>query len=538
MEHKFASPARSRSRSGGPATHTILFLSAVLSLVMIAKASAATSLTKSERAVLEGVNSGDGADLGTLPERTISADFLGRLIAGEIPGTKMRHNGIQLRNARIKGSFDISGQDVREPFTCYGCEFTDDVDMSDAHFFHNVSFELSTFHSDINMDHAVADGDVSIRDAQFGGHVDFSAMQVVGSLNAGGAHFKCAPCDPDGQQASFDHIKVGILGEFSNLELNQPFTLEDADVNELSLGRDINLCNSSAQGSANSCMEIRTAPSIDLEEAKIQRELTLLGQKVDNLVASGLDVRGRTILQGLTITNSADLRGAHFQYLILANDVAWPTPSSSNGARTQLDGITISQIEVQDAGNFGPASKDGHGYIAPTDDLYKTLLKLWPDNAGYSARPYQQLQQAFADAGRPDLADLAYESMKDKERASGHLSLVQKCVSWVLSLLVRYGREPIRALYASIGFIVLGWIIFRQRRFVDPKVPEDQEKVFDPFWYSLDLFLPLSTLPDADTWVPKQDDQFRCIYARVHSLLGWILIPIGLAAITGLLSGK
>ena len=537
MEHRFATPPKGWGRAGSPATHTIVCLCAVLSLASIAKASAGTALSKTERAVLDGAKSGDGTDLGALPDQTISADFLGRLVAGEIPGTKMRHNGIQLKNARIAGNFDISGEDVRAPFTCEQCEFTDDVDMSDAHFFHNVSFERAIFDHDVNMDHAVADGDVSIRDAHFDADADFSALQVAGSLYAGGAHFTCAPCDSAGQQASFDHIKVGILAEFSNLELNEPFTLEDADVNELSLGRDIGLCKGSAQSSLNSCTEIRTASSIDLEEAKVQRELTLLGQKVDNLFASGLEVHGRTILQGLTIANNADLRGAHFQYLILANDVAWPTPSSSNGSGTQLDGITISQIEVQDASNFDPASAS-KGYHPPTDDLYKTLLKQWPDNAGYSARPYQQLETAFAAAGRSDLADLAYESMKDKERISGHLSLAQKCGSWVLSLLVRYGREPVRALYASIGFIVLGWLIFRQRKFVDPKKPEDKDKKFNPFWYSLDLFLPLSTLPDADIWAPKQDDRFRSIYARIHSLLGWILIPIGLAAITGLLVVK
>src|SRR6266851_278102 len=267
------------------------------------------------------------------------------------------------------------------------------------------------------MDHAVADGDVDIRDAQFDADVDFSALHVAGSLYAGGAHV-----NSDEQQASFDHIKVGILAEFSNLELNGPLTLENADLNQLRLGRDISLCNSRAENSRRSCGEIRTAPSIDLEEATVHREFTLLGQDVDNLYASGLDVNGRAILQGLVIENSADLRGAHFQYLILANDVSWPNHDSSADSRIQLDGITFSQIEIQDGRNFDDSSP---AYYPTTDDFYKTLLKKWPDNAGYSARPYQQLERAFADAGRPDLADLAYESMKDKERTNGHLSPVQ-----------------------------------------------------------------------------------------------------------------
>jgi hypothetical protein len=173
-----------------------------------------------------------------------------------------------------------------------------------------------------------------------------------------------------------------------------------------------------------------------------------------------------------------------------------------------------------------------------SDDAYVKMVQAWPENAGYSPRPFQQLEKAFADAGRSDLADLTFEYMKDKERESGHLSLAKHAVSWVLSWLIRYGREPYRALYASIMILFVGWLIFRRREFVDPKDPKDKDQPFSPFWYSLDLFLPLSTLPDADIWTPKESDHFRSIYARIHSLLGWILIPIGLATISGLIPGK
>jgi hypothetical protein len=530
MQDGFAFPGGASSGLLKRFCGVLVCLFGLLSLATTGHASGATPLTKTEQAVLEGVNSGDGTDLGALPDGSISGEFLGRLVAGEIPGTKFRHNGIQLRNALIDGSLDISGQDVRVPFTCAHCEFVDDVDMSDVHFFHSVSFERTAFDHDINMDHAVADGDVDLRDAQFDADVDFSALHVAGSLYVGGAHV-----NTEGQQASFDHIKVGILAEFSNLELNGPFTLEDAELNELNLGRDISLCKARAENPGQACAEYRTAPSIDLEEATIQRELSLLGVDVDNLYVSGLDVHGRAILQGLIIENSADLRGAHFQYLILANDVSWPDHTSSPESRIQLDGISFSQIEIQDGRNFDNTSPKQY---PATDDFYKNMLKMWPDNAGYSARPYQQMEKAFAEAGRPDLADLAYESMKDKERTNGHLTVFQGFGSWVLSLLIRYGREPSRALYASVAFIVLGWIIFRHRRYVDPKDPKNADKTFRPFWYSLDLFLPLSTLPDAEIWEPKEDDWARSFYARFHSVLGWVLIPIGLAAITGLLSGK
>jgi hypothetical protein len=52
------------------------------------------------------------------------------------------------------------------------------------------------------------------------------------------------------------------------------------------------------------------------------------------------------------------------------------------------------------------------------------------------------------------------------------------------------------------------------------------------------LFLPLANVPDGDVWEPKDDKLGLQIYARIHSLLGWILVPIGLAAVSGLISAR
>jgi hypothetical protein len=55
------------------------------------------------------------------------------------------------------------------------------------------------------------------------------------------------------------------------------------------------------------------------------------------------------------------------------------------------------------------------------------------------------------------------------------------------------------------------------------------------FWYSLGLFLPFVDLQADKVWKPKADQTFLRNYMRVHILLGWILIPLVLAALTGLI---
>jgi hypothetical protein len=70
---------------------------------------------------------------------------------------------------------------------------------------------------------------------------------------------------------------------------------------------------------------------------------------------------------------------------------------------------------------------------------------------------------------------------------------------------------------------------------MEPQKPEDAPRVYNRFWYSLGLFLPFVDLQADKVWRPKADQTFLRNYMRVHILLGWILIPLVLAALTGLI---
>jgi hypothetical protein len=53
--------------------------------------------------------------------------------------------------------------------------------------------------------------------------------------------------------------------------------------------------------------------------------------------------------------------------------------------------------------------------------------------------------------------------------------------------------------------------------------------------FSLDLFLPIANLQVANLWVPKKDRRFARNYVHIHKILGALLVPIGLAAVTGII---
>lgn len=100
-----------------------------------------------------------------------------------------------------------------------------------------------------------------------------------------------------------------------------------------------------------------------------------------------------------------------------------------------------------------------------------------------------------------------------------------------------YGRKPQVALF-WIGIVVLlGCFVFRKKG-MEPRKPDSIASDHHTPWYSLDAFVPVIELQIADDLVPKQARWFALQYLYVHRFLGWVLtgwllIPIGVAAVTG-----
>ena len=70
---------------------------------------------------------------------------------------------------------------------------------------------------------------------------------------------------------------------------------------------------------------------------------------------------------------------------------------------------------------------------------------------------------------------------------------------------------------------------------MEPRKVDAKPDPYSPFWYSVDLFLPLIKLQDAELWKPRDEARFARFWSRLHTMLGWALIPIALAAWTGML---
>jgi hypothetical protein len=184
---------------------------------------------------------------------------------------------------------------------------------------------------------------------------------------------------------------------------------------------------------------------------------------------------------------------------------------------------------------------------------HELLLRL-AEKADYSADVYGALEQFFARQGYGADANKAFIADKRRQRAgylhapvwSGNLlarigsllTCLEGLLAWLGSVLldglVGYGRRPWLAMIPCAFFVGFGCVLFSSDK-MELQKPDDAPRVYSSFWYSLGLFLPFVDLQADRVWKPKQNQTFLRNYMRVHILLGWILIPLVLAALTGLI---
>jgi len=222
-----------------------------------------------------------------------------------------------------------------------------------------------------------------------------------------------------------------------------------------------------------------------------------------------MKVAGYTFFDG-TFQGPVDLSQANFGSLDVSH-AAWP--------KVRMQGMSYDYISAAQA----------------EPDSHKKLLAVVNQSA-YSGDVYRRLEEFFARQGYRADADQAFIAGKHRERHEyfrsgdwpGWLG------SWMLYLLVGYGRRPWQAAIPCAILVALGCVLFSPKK-MEPRNPEETPRLYSRFWYSLGLFLPFVDLQADKIWKPKADQTFLRSYMRVHILLGWILIPIVLAALTGLI---
>ncbi|MEO7676110.1 MAG: hypothetical protein ABIV39_05020, partial [Verrucomicrobiota bacterium] len=154
--------------------------------------------------------------------------------------------------------------------------------------------------------------------------------------------------------------------------------------------------------------------------------------------------------------------------------------------------------------------------------------------SAYSADIFARLDDYYRKLGYPRQANAFFREQKKRERAEV-LSGPSWAWSFFLEQFVGYGRSPERAIFWSVAIIGIGCVMFQPNR-MEPQKSDYAGRKYSPFWYSVDVYLPIIKLHDAEIWKPKEGCVMTQIWRRIHTILGWALIPIAIAVWTGMLA--
>jgi len=438
------------------------------------------TLTVAEKFVLAQVRAGKPADLqAQFPEETnrvLRAAFLEAVLTQD--GTNVHRYGFSIAHAVIPEAFDLRNAEIHHETTLTECRFAGEVNFSKSVFENGLSLAGSSFERAANFCCIKVDRLAVFDGTRFAADVNASMMAINGVFTALNAQFNSSTGTVD-----FTDLKTCGDASFANATFAGPTSFRSAHIPE----------NLRFDGSHFTNRGVL----IDFEEIKVDASATFVG---------------------CTFAGYISFKDAQFMALDFSK-VAWPERHDDN-PWLWLNGMSFVRISAG-------SEKDSW------QNLYN-LVQRTAHGSAYSADIFGRLSEYYRQLGYPRQANTFFRAQKSREREEV-LSGPAWAWSFFLEKFVGYGRSPERAILWSIAIVSFGCLMFRPNR-MEPQNAEHVTRKYSPFWYSVDVYLPVIKLHDAEIWKPKEEYVFTHVWRRIHTVLGWALIPIALAAWTGMLA--
>jgi hypothetical protein len=166
----------------------------------------------------------------------------------------------------------------------------------------------------------------------------------------------------------------------------------------------------------------------------------------------------------------------------------------------------------------------------------------------YNPHVFEQLASVYDRMGNDTAARTIRIEKQRAARNSGHLRRGERLANVLLDRSIRYGWQPWRVVIFGLMVVTIGALIFGSvggAGFEPPSQSSDQTGSFQAVAYSLDVFLPIIDLGQADRWLPKSTVEWQPfgwttsgfiiqVYIWVQIVLGWVVSTLAVVAFTGL----
>jgi cytoskeletal protein CcmA (bactofilin family) len=435
-------------------------------------------------------------------------------------------HGLDLKSAKIKGDLSLKQCSSAGVVVLDGAQIDGDVDLEGATIDGRAKDQRHPKRPDDNAIFAPS--------MRIGGGLRLSEkFNAYGQVNISGTTMRGSFDCHDGTFANGD--ETSLFAVLISVGADVTFTANfvangEVDLRGATIGGNLD-CEghlSAANGAALSAVS-----------AKIGGSVLLHG---DFTAAGVLDFSGAFIDRSFTLQPLKAL-GTNTTIILqdakagVLNQMSSPTPGNLN-----LDGFIFSSLD-------SPA----------TATFQKQWLLRQKDAA--SSQPYEQIASVLRAMGLEDHAREILIAKNDEQRKKpqgfGGFIWYQ-----LFGRFIGYGYHPWSAFYASLFFIVLGYVLFRLGKLWNLMTPTKAEAYLNPettpgqltelyptfnaFFYSLETFVPFLHLNLSDHWTPNPNRRktWRCltingralrIYLWFHIVIGFALTTLWVGGLTGLI---
>lgn len=490
------------------------------------------------------------------------------------------HGPVDFINSNIHSQFMARGVKFfskEHRVTFYGMQVVQEASFEGCDFHGVVSFVLikiagdlhlepllkigqelaTTFHHDVNFRGADIGGELLADKAQFLGHIsNFEAVRVARSFHASGVLFGGTVnfremqvgnnfyIDPFGRMKSFKTLFKGAAN-FTDLEVHGVFNADQAIFmsestifSGLKVGqgaffigtiffgglvlKEGQLTDLVIRGLHRLSKGGLPMTEIVLNRTRIAHRLTIKDVEVKRFNVRNLEVKGPAELSRLFIRDEADLRDAACHHLQVV-EIDWPAPGQGR-EKVFLDGLTYESITTRKEPD-------------KQEDWPKLLA--WLGLSRFNTQNYQQLDGFFQRGGLRKWADKV--GIAGKRRELGKMKWwhpARWLTRFFWGTLAGYGRKPGRTLWISLGLIILGALLLDPAKVLAPEFLNNLAGYQDNVAHSLALRLIVSlasfvaAIPGWGSQLSLASPEFHIfVYLWFQRICGWILIPIGLAAV-------
>jgi len=490
---------------------------------------------------------------------------------------------VEVINAVIDGPFTLRSTTIENEVTIKSTKFRETVDCSYSTFNQVVDFSESEFEADAIFTMAMVNKDIFLDGGTFKEGADFANLTVAGGFYSRDAVFKAKvdfnTAEIEGYagfdratfagEANFIATRIGGQAGFTKAVFKAKANFNNAQIEGAAFFKQATFEGEADFGYA------RIGIAADFVEAMFKKNANFnvthingTGGFIQAVFEGEVDFQRVLIAGAAHFTKAVFKAKANFNSAQIEEDGFFALATFEGEADfglVRVDGnmlfdgtVFAKDVKIEDASlrtlTFGKegripfmASIDLRGCtyerIDPVDSWRELMGRLEP----YDRQPFTQLEATFRRSGWNRMADDVYYERRCRES----VQLTKGSPAWFLDRFLKgltgYGVRLRRLILPVAIILLLGSCIFLVEGAVEPKIPNQLSSVVenktefripwsDAFWVSFNAFLPVE-IPSVTPWQPSSQTwglKFTT-WATILSLAGWILVPVAVAGLSGLL---